>query len=303
MRLPFVHKRKIRFSHCDPTGILYFPHIFDFVNAAVEDWFESGLGMPFHEFHLQRRLGNPVVSTDCEFVHPCRFGEEIVLELSPTRIGHSSIETRIIASVGSEERMRLRHRTAMISLDRFRAIEIPAELRARAEEFLAPGPQRVSAPHALRLPKALPPNAFRSRQTVRYFQCDPGGIVYFPRFFDMFSTALEDWFAEALGCPWGADLVGARKLSAPSLAIRVEFLRACRLGERLDFDLWPTHLGQSSIQLALVGSAAGEKRLHAAWTICMVSPEQFHPVPIPDDLRARVQSSLPPEPDQPDRMT
>jgi 4-hydroxybenzoyl-CoA thioesterase len=293
MRPPFTYKQKIRFSHCDPTGILYFPHIFDFVNATVEDWFESGLGMPFHEFHLHHRFGNPVVSTECEFIHPCRFGEEIALELTPTRIGHSSIETHIIAKVGSEERMRLRHRTAMISLDRFRAVEIPAELRARAEEFLTPGLQQAPAPHALRLPEAVPPSAFRSRQTVRYFQCDPGGIVYFPCFFDMFSTALEDWFAEALACPWGTDLIGARKLSTPSLAIRAEFLRACRLGEKLDFDLWPTHLGRSSIQLALAGSAAGEERLRAAWTICMVSPEQFRSVPIPDDLRARMQDLVP----------
>jgi 4-hydroxybenzoyl-CoA thioesterase len=293
MRVPFLHKRKIRFSHCDPTGILYFPHVFDFVNATVEDWFESGLGMPFHEFHLRHRFGNPVVSTDCEFIHPCRFGEEIALELSPTRIGSSSIEMRIIAKVGGEERMRLRHKTAMISLDSFRAIEIPAELRARAEEFLAPEPQQAPVPHALRLPEAAPPNAFRSRQMVRYLHCDPGGIVYFPRFFDMFNAALEDWFAEALACPWGADLIGARHLSTPSLAIRAEFLRACRLGEMLDFDLWPTHLGRSSIQLALAGSAAGAERLRAAWTICMVSREAFRSMPIPDDLRGRMQSLVP----------
>jgi 4-hydroxybenzoyl-CoA thioesterase len=291
--VPFLHKRKIRFSHCDPTGILYFPHVFDFVNAAVEDWFEFGLGMPFHEFHLHHRLGNPVVSTDCEFMHPCRFGEEIALELSPTRIGYSSIEMRIIARVGAEERMRLRHRTAMISLDRFRAIEIPAELRARAESFLPPEPPQAPVPHVPRLSAARPPTAFRSRQLVRYFHCDPGGIVYFPRFFDMFNVALEDWFAEALGCPWGTDLIGARKLSTPSLAIRVEFQRPCRLGEMLDFDLWPTHLGRSSIQLALAGSAAGEERLRAAWTICVVSREQFRPAPIPDDLRGRMQSLVP----------
>jgi 4-hydroxybenzoyl-CoA thioesterase len=291
--VPFLHKRKIRFSHCDPTGILYFPHVFDFVNATVEDWFESGLGMPFPEFHLLHRLGNPVVSTDCEFIHPCRFGEEITLELSPTRIGNSSIEMRIAAKVLGEERMRLRHRTAMISLDRFRAIEIPAELRARAESFLLPEPSQAPAPRVPDLPGAAPPNAFRSRQLVRYFHCDPGGIVYFPRFFDMFNVALEDWFAEALACPWGTDLIGARQLSTLSLAIRVEFLRACRLGEVLDFDLWPTRLGRSSIQLALAGRAAGAERLRAAWTICLVSREQFRSAPIPDDLRARMQSLLP----------
>jgi len=290
---PFLHKRKIRFSHCDPTGILYFPHVFDFVNAAVEDWFETGLGMPFHEFHLHHRLGNPVVSTDCAFLQACRFGEEITLELSPTRIGQSSMEICILVKVGHEERMRVRHKTAMISLDRFRAIEIPPELRARAEKFLAPELPTEPALHALRLAKAPPPNAFRCSQLVRYFHCDPGGIVYFPRFFEMFNAVLEDWFAGALACPWGTDLMGTRNLSVPSLAIRAEFLRACRLGEALDFLLWPTHLGRSSISLALIGSAAGAERLRAVWTICMASREAFRAVPIPDDLRGRMQDLVP----------
>jgi 4-hydroxybenzoyl-CoA thioesterase len=290
MSVPFVHKRKIRFSHCDPTGILYFTHVFDFVNAAVEDWFDTGLGMPFHEFHMHHRLGNPVVSTDCAFMHACRFGEEIALELSPTRIGHSSMEISIAVKVGGEERMRLRHKTAMISLDHFRAIEIPPELRARAMDFLAPELRQEPALHALHLAKAPPPEAFCSRQLVRYFHCDPGGIVYFPRFFEMFNAVLEDWFAEALDCPWGTDLMGARKLSIPTLAIRVEFLRASRLGETLAFALWPTRLGRSSISLALIGSVGDAERLRATWTVCMVSSEGFRSVPIPDDLRERMQS-------------
>jgi 4-hydroxybenzoyl-CoA thioesterase len=293
MRAPFVHKRKIRFSHCDPTGTLYFPHVFDFVNATVEDWFESGLGAPFAEFHLRDRMGNPVVATDCEFLHPCRFGEEIALKLSLLRIGSSSMEMHIVARVAGEERMRLLHRTAMISLDRLRAVAIPAALRARAEEYLAPGPPREPAPRAPHLADPPPSNAFRSRQLVRYFHCDPGGIVYFPRFFDMFTTALEDWFGEALACPWGAELMGRRRLSTPSLAIRVEFLRACRLGETLEFALWPTRIGRSSIELALAGSAAGAERLRAAWKICMVNGAEFRAVPIPDDLRRRMLSLVP----------
>jgi 4-hydroxybenzoyl-CoA thioesterase len=293
MSAPFVHKRKIRFSHCDPTGILYFTHVFDFVNAAVEDWFDSGLGMPFHAFHMEHRLGNPVVSTDCSFLHACRFGEEIALELSPTRIGHSSMEIRIAVKVAGEERMRVRHKTAMISMDTFRAIEIPPEMRARAMGFLAPQLKQESALHALHLAKAPPPTAFRSRQIVRYFHCDPGGIVYFPKFFEMFNAVLEDWFAGALDCPWGTDLMGARKLSIPTLAIRAEFLRASRLGETLDFVLWPTRLGRSSVSVALVGSLAGAERLRAIWTICTASREAFRSVPIPEDLRERMQSLVP----------
>ena len=36
--------------------------------------------------------------------------------------------------------------------------------------------------------------AFRSRQPVRHPDVDRAGIVYFPRFYDIFHRALEDFF-------------------------------------------------------------------------------------------------------------
>jgi 4-hydroxybenzoyl-CoA thioesterase len=290
--MTFEFAQKIRFSHCDPAGVLYFPHVFEFVNDTVEDWFEKGLGMPFNAFHMEHRFGNPVVRTDCEFLRPCRFGDELTLELAPTHIGRSSMEFRIVARVLGEERMRLRHRTAMISMDTFRSMAIPDTLRARAETFLAPA-QDAPALRTASAPGITPPNAFRSRQLVRYSDCDPGRIVYFARFFNMFDAALEDWFAAGLGAPWGSDFIGARNLHTPSLAVACEFLRACRLGEPIDFDLWPTRLGRSSMDLALVGSVAGEERLRVTWTLCVVSHDTWKSVPIPDDLRARMQAFLP----------
>lgn len=293
-RKVFSLAQQIRFAHCDPAGILYFPHVFDFVNTAVEDWFETGLGMPFDAFHMEHGYGNPVVTTQCEFLRPCRFGEELTLELAPVRIGHSSIELRITAKVGNEERMRLRHRTAMISMDSFRPIEIPEALRARAMDYLAPLENAPPGPSLSMWTGATPPNAFRFRQLVRYAHCDPGGIVYFARFFNMFDAALEDWFSEGLDCPLGSDLVAKRNLSTPSLVIGCEFRRACRLGERLDFDLWPTQLGRSSMRLALSGKVGAEERLRVSWTLCLVSRETWKAVPIPDDLRARMERFVAP---------
>ncbi|MCC6608466.1 MAG: acyl-[acyl-carrier-protein] thioesterase [Burkholderiales bacterium] len=284
----FTLRQKIRFSHCDPAGILYFAHVFDMVNATVEDWFELGLGMPFDAFHQEHGYGNPVVSTHCEFLHPCRFGEELAFALAPTRVGRSSIDLRIVAIVAGEERIRLRHRTAMVSLDTFRPIAIPDALRARAEEYLA-DPASGSVAKVATIPAGAPlPNAFRSRQLIRYSHCDPGGIVYFARFFDLFNAALEDWFAAGLASPWAEDFMGPRNLRAPSLLIGCEFRRGCRLGEALDIDLWVTRIGRDVIELALAGSVAGEERMHGAWTLGIVSHETMQAVPIPEDLRPRL---------------
>ena len=281
--LSFRFTQPIRFSHCDPAGVLYFPHVFDFVNAAMEDWFAERLGLPFHVLHLEQRRGNPVVRTHCEFVTPCRFGETLALDLEPALVGHSSIETQIAGSVEGAPRFRVRHKTAMMSMQTMRAIALPEEVRARAEKELHPSRPEPFKRVAL---GDAPANAFRSRQLVRYAHCDPGERVYFARFFDMFNAVLEDWFAEGLGCPWGTELmVPPRDLRAPSLAIDAEFLRACVLGETLDFDLWVKRLGNSSFDLALAGSVSGEPRLRAAWKLCMISLAPMRAVPLPGDLR------------------
>lgn len=166
-----------------------------------------------------------VLRTRCEFVAPCRFGETLALDLEPLAVGRSSIEARLSGSVAGAPRFRVRHKTAMMSLQTMRAVELPAEVRARAERELA-SPATQSFRRLA--PGKAPRHAFRSRQLVRYAHCDPGERVYFARFFDMFNAVLEDWFAEGLGCPWGTDfMVPPRDLRAPSLAIDAEFLRAC----------------------------------------------------------------------------
>jgi 4-hydroxybenzoyl-CoA thioesterase len=279
----FRFSQRIRFSHCDPAGVLYFPHAFDFASTAVEDWFEQRLGLPFDEMHMKHRWGNPVVRTLCEFVTPCRFGEDLVLHLEPTLIGRSSIEMRIAGSVGGAPRFRVRHKTAMMSMDAMRAMAIPEPMRARAAADLGvPYPRPLSAVEV----GAAPVNAFRSHQLVRYAHCDPGERVYFARFFDMFNAALEDWFAEGLGAPWGSDfMVPPRDLRAPSLRIDTEFLHACVLGDLLDFDLWVRRIGRSSFELALVGAVGGQVRLRAIWTLCAISFATGRAVPLPEDLR------------------
>ncbi|OFZ97548.1 MAG: hypothetical protein A3H35_02935 [Betaproteobacteria bacterium RIFCSPLOWO2_02_FULL_62_17] len=127
----FLSRHPLRFSHCDPAGILYSPNTFDMINAAVEDWFGEALGLSFAEIHIRQRLGFPIVDTRCEFLKPSRIGEILTLQLSIARLGRASVELRISGIVAGEERMRARHVIAMVSLETLRAVPISPELRAR----------------------------------------------------------------------------------------------------------------------------------------------------------------------------
>ncbi|HET7766031.1 MAG TPA: thioesterase family protein [Burkholderiales bacterium] len=277
----------MKFADCDPAGIVYFPRFLEMANDLVEDWFDARL-IPFKEFHFSRGWGVPLVNTKVDFLKACRLGETLHMRLGVEALGRSSAVLAIRGLTQGEERLRLRHKVAIVSLQSRRAIAIPAELRARMERFVSspatPSPEPVA--HDGR----VPPSAFRSRHLIRFSHCDPAGIAFYPRFFDLFSSALEDWFQSGIDSPFGGDFMVKRNLRVPSLSITAEFVRPCRLGEFLDIDVWVARLGRSSFELALAGSVAGEPRLRAAWTMCMIDFATFKSTPIPDDLRQRMQS-------------
>lgn len=134
--MPFARERLIRFSHCDPAGIVYFVHFFDMVSGIVEDWYREALGVPLQEMLATRRVGFPVVNTGCEFFRPAHLGDTLRLELAIARLGRSSVEFAIRGAVGAEEKFRARHKVALVSLESFRALPIPADMRAKMQPYV-----------------------------------------------------------------------------------------------------------------------------------------------------------------------
>jgi 4-hydroxybenzoyl-CoA thioesterase len=137
MAKTFTRERRIRFSHCDPAGIVYFVNFFDMISGVVEDWFGEAVGLPFHEMHIVRRLGFPIVNTGCEFFRPCHLGDNLVLELAIERLGRSSIEFHVRGRVADEEKLRAKHKVALMNLDTLRAMPIPDDLRAKMVDYVA----------------------------------------------------------------------------------------------------------------------------------------------------------------------
>jgi 4-hydroxybenzoyl-CoA thioesterase len=53
----FTRSVPVRFSHCDPAGIVYFPHYFDMFNGLIEDWYTQELGYDYAELSVEREGG------------------------------------------------------------------------------------------------------------------------------------------------------------------------------------------------------------------------------------------------------
>jgi 4-hydroxybenzoyl-CoA thioesterase len=278
---PFVHRQAIRFSHCDPGGIVYFPHYFEMVYEAVEDWFDSKIE-PNLETRLRRDgMGFPTVNTQCDFFRPSRVGDVLELEIAVARLGRSAVEFLVAGKVGGEERLRVRHLLALVSLERVRAVPIPETLRAKIAPHVAGGEGLARLP----IPGCGSAKSFPTEHLIRFSHCDPGGIVHFPRFFDMINSAVEDWFAQALALPFDTMHL-ERRFGFPIVHTQCEFLRPCRIGERLVLELSVARIGRASLDLTLCGRIGGEERLRARNVRSMMSLETYRALPISDDLRA-----------------
>ena len=132
----FTRTVSIRFSHCDPAGIVYFPHYFDMFNGLMEDWYTEQLGVDYAQLVLNDRQGFPFVHIETDFRLPSRMGEHLDLTLLLTRIGRSSLSVVIVGHLAGVERLRASLVTAMMSLETQRPVELPHDLRKKFEAYL-----------------------------------------------------------------------------------------------------------------------------------------------------------------------
>ena len=133
----FTRSVTIRFSHCDPAGIVYFPHYFDIFNGLIEDWYEQELGYNYADLIMDSHYGFPFVHIDCDFKIPSRMGDVIDLTLLVDRIGRSSLGIAIVCHLDGLERLRARMVTAMMSLETRKPVPLPPALREKIEAYRA----------------------------------------------------------------------------------------------------------------------------------------------------------------------
>ncbi|NDZ17496.1 acyl-CoA thioesterase [Variovorax sp. WS11] len=138
----FEKTAPIRFSHCDPAGIVYYPRYLVLTQWLVEDWFNEALGIGFADFIGRRSLGLPVATLRYDFVEPARQGDALCLRLSVLRLGRRSFTVSIEGEVGGRLKLRAEQVLVTTSLATERAIDIPDDLRAAVERFgVAGSPQ------------------------------------------------------------------------------------------------------------------------------------------------------------------
>ena len=137
---------------------------------------------------------------------------------------------------------------------------------------------------------AAPDRAYRSEVLVRFAHCDPAGIVFYPRYLEMFNNLVEDWCREKLALPFTELLSGGKGL--PTARLEVDFLAPSKMGDVLEARLLVRAIGRTSVRLEIVlRGPDGQDRVRGKVVVVMTG-EQGKGLPWPEDLRARLSQFL-----------
>ena len=131
--------RRVRFSDCDPAGIVFFPQYLVMLNGFVEQWFDEGLRVPYAELIGVRRTGLPTVRLEVDFTAITRHGDDVTLTVAVEKLGRSSLVLGIELHAGPELRLRVRQVLVCTSLDTHKPQALPDDVRAALGPYVQEG--------------------------------------------------------------------------------------------------------------------------------------------------------------------
>jgi len=128
---------------------------------------------------------------------------------------------------------------------------------------------------------------FVVERRVRFGDCDPAGIVFFPRYVEMLNSVVEDWWLH-IGKPW-TEMITQRRIGTPVVHVDTTFLIPSLMGDTLQFHLSVEKIGNAS--LALLHSAFGadgKERLRFRQQLVATSLDTHRSIPWPEDIRQAI---------------
>jgi len=135
------------------------------------------------------------------------------------------------------------------------------------------------------------PRHFRRAHRIRFSECDPAGIVFYPQYFVMFNDLLEAWVDQLLPDGGFAGYILGRRQGMPSVRIEADFKAISRMGDDVTLTLDVAHLGSRSLVLELACRGSdGQLRMQARQTLVTTSLVTHEAIPIPPELRHALEA-------------
>tara|TARA_B100000767_G_scaffold83161_1_gene80050 strand:- start:1983 stop:2390 length:408 start_codon:yes stop_codon:yes gene_type:complete len=125
---------------------------------------------------------------------------------------------------------------------------------------------------------------FEIRQKVLFRHCDPAGIVFFPRYFEMMNDCVEAFFDQGLNCPFEQFHQTA---GIPTATITTTFTSPGRHGDMLDLRLNVTRVGRASFDYEMSCYCGKVQRFLTNATLVQIDLNG-KPTPLQNSIKQRL---------------
>jgi 4-hydroxybenzoyl-CoA thioesterase len=134
-------------------------------------------------------------------------------------------------------------------------------------------------------------NTHRTR--IEWGDCDPAGIIFYARYFDIFDVSTTVLLERALGMKKSEYLKAYDFLGHPLVETRARFLRPTRFGDEVSIETAVAGCGRSSFKiehrLTKAGVLSAEGYETRVWAIRHPDdPKRMKAQPIPAEIVARL---------------
>ncbi len=118
---------------------------------------------------------------------------------------------------------------------------------------------------------------------VRYADCDAQGIIFNGRWFELFDTAMTEFWRETIG---GYDHL-PRSLNVETVVAETgaRFRGAGRFDDQLDFAIHVRRIGESSLRIEIDATKQDQLLAEGFIEYVFVDAQTFQPTNIPDQVR------------------
>ena len=130
----FTVPKKIRFHHCDPAGIVFYPQFFYLLHEAQEDFF-AHIGFPEHSM-INAGYGVPIVDLKTQFLGMCRNGDDVDITLALSKLGNSSIGMDYEVLGGGQVKLRASGVVVYSKVPDGKPVRLPDDLRTALSPYL-----------------------------------------------------------------------------------------------------------------------------------------------------------------------
>jgi acyl-CoA thioester hydrolase len=131
---PFVHRFRVRYSECDPQGIVFNANYVAYFDDALTELWREAFGS--YQLMVERGVNMVVAHLELDFHSSARFDDMVTMETKIERLGNTGMTTRLLLKRDDELLVEGLLRHVFVAVEGWEKTEIPAWVRDGLAPYL-----------------------------------------------------------------------------------------------------------------------------------------------------------------------